>query len=383
MRSISIFLLLTSFLSASAQDVLGRMTDFFEFELHNQSGDTTAYATKVVTAPIIAFEPSTSLQFGVGAKILFKFRGSTPETRTSNIPFSIKYTLRNQVLLTSEFTLFTNREDYLIKGKGVFLKFPFSYFGIGNTTKERDVIELNINNLLFEPLLLKRIRGDLFVGGGLRYNYVWNGRFLEGMGESSADRIFLDDLNTLASGLELASTFDSRDNVLNAINGSFVEFTHGFYGRALGGENRFMLTKLDARKYYKIKHRELDVLAFQFFSKFSFGEVPLYELSALGGRDLLRGFQEGRFNDRHAVFAQAEYRWQALKSLGLVAYAGMGDVFGNLREDVRWDTMKYSIGTGLRFKIVRSENLNIRLDYAFGFGPSNDHNLYLGLAESF
>ena len=41
------------------------------------------------------------------------------------------------------------------------------------------------------------------------------------------------------------------------------------------------------------------------------------------------------------------------------------------------------MGTGLRIKIIESENLNIRIDYGRGFGVENDGNFYLGIAESF
>ena len=366
-----------------AQHFIERITNVFEFELGKEHEDTTIYRSKLVLAPVVIFEPITSFQFGIGGKFLFKPKGASPETRTSNIPLSATYTLRNQFIFGVDYTIFTNDEKFLIKGNSGFSNFPFSYFGVGNRTSEEDVLEVEINRFLFEPLVLRKIKGNLYFGGGLRFNAIWNAHLIEESEENSSTAALVDSLNNFSSGIEMAITFDSRDNVLNALHGKFVKFTHGVYGGALGSNNNFGLTKLNARAYYKLWDKRLDVLALEFFSRFSWQDVPLLELSSLGGSELLRGFQEQRFNDNHALFFQAEYRWQALSRLGFVAYTGVGDVFSNPREDLSFKNLKYTLGTGLRIKIVKSENLNIRLDYAFGLGPFRDNNFYLGIAEAF
>jgi len=139
------------------------------------------------------------------------------------------------------------------------------------------------------------------------------------------EMLFRDSLRSVSSGLEIAATFDSRDNVLNAGKGIFAEFTHGFYN-----------------------------------SK----------------------FREGRFRDRYSFFSQVEYRWQALDRIGFVFFGGVGEVTDKL-SNLGLNNLKYSLGSGIRFKIVKSENLNIRIDYALGLGTIKDQNFYLGIAEAF
>ncbi len=323
------------------------------------------------------------MQFGGGSKLLFKFKNSSPETRTSNLPTSVTYTLKNQFIVASEYTFFTNNEDYLIKGRSHFLKYPISYYGLGNESDVDQKLEIELFNVLFEPLLLKRVYKKLFIGGGVRFNKVWDVKLAEGEKPTNRSNEVIKSLNTISSGLEFASTIDSRDNVLNALTGNFIEFTHGVYHHSLGGTNNFGISKLDARTYFKIRENSLDVLALQFFTRFSWGDVPVYELSALGGRDLLRGFPESRFNDKHAIFFQPEYRWQVWERLGFVFFTGVGEVFSEFTGDFRFQQLKYSFGTGVRLKIVKSENLNIRMDYGFGMGPTIEHNIYLGIAEAF
>ena len=45
--------------------------------------------------------------------------------------------------------------------------------------------------------------------------------------------------------------------------------------------------------------------------------------------------------------------------------------------------LRYSLGTGFRMLIIPKENINLRVDYAFGLGKSNGSGFYLGLGEAF
>jgi outer membrane protein assembly factor BamA len=331
----------------------------------------------------MAYEPNTSFQFGVGTKLLFKFGDSGLDTRTSNLPASITYTLKNQYIVASDYNFFTNHENYLIKGRNHFLKYPIAYYGAGIFLPKHEKIEVELYNVLFEPLVMRRVYKKWFVGAGIRYNVNWGERLAEHETQSDASDAILKSLGTSSTGFEFASTIDSRDNILNALSGHLIEFTHGIYDKSLGGTNNFGISKIDARTYIKLSKTQLNVLAFQVFSRFTWGNTPLTELSALGGRDLLRGFPEGRFSNNHAIFVQPEFRWQMLELLGMVVYAGAGDVFEDAK-DLSFNNMKYSVGTGLRLKIVKSENLNIRFDWGLGFGPdTSESNFYFGIAEAF
>ncbi len=82
--------------------------DLFEFPI-NRAGlrkNAAAYPAKLVVAPIVSYAPETNWGLGVGAKLLFKFPRAGKETRTSNMPLTALYTLNNQLLLGSGYTLF-------------------------------------------------------------------------------------------------------------------------------------------------------------------------------------------------------------------------------------------------------------------------------------
>ena len=375
---LSAFILLS--FPTAAQGFIEKVTDLLEFNLGPAVEDTSVFQNKVVLSPIAYYEPQTNFGLGVGAKILFKPKRAQELTRTSNLPISASYTLNGQFFFFSSYTIFFPEEKWLLRGNLEFRSFPQGYYGVGNGTTEADRTEISFKQFLFEPLLLRQVTKNLFLGGGVRYNRVYDTVLDEATDELPAEFSLQDSLGSTSAGLELAGIFDSRDNVLNAQRGLLIEFTQGFYGDHLGGTNNFQLSKLDLRRYQRLNDRS--ILAINVFGRHTWNDAPAQELSTLGGPTLLRGFQEGRFRDNVAFFSQAEYRYQGTGRLGFVAFAGAGQVADRIG-DLGLGDFRYSVGAGLRLLIVPSESLNLRLDYAFGLGPSADRNFYLGIAEAF
>ncbi|MGB3617976.1 MAG: BamA/TamA family outer membrane protein [Catalinimonas sp.] len=341
--------------------------------------DSTIYPAKIVLAPIITYAPETSLGLGVGAKYLFKFRGSGDETRTSNMPISVTYTFNNQFILGSGYEIFFNQERAVLTGNFRYSVFPQFFYGVGRRTPDSNEEEFSYSRLLFEPLLgWQTPINHLFVGGGPRYNQVWGVEFgrddgilatggLPGAGGSRA------------VGLSFAALFDSRDNLLNAYRGWYALFTHGVYGEYIGSNFNFQRTVLDLRTYVRPIERRQDVLAFQFLAQMTWGDVPVVELAALGGSEMMRGYYEGRFRDRSLLAFQMEYRRRITGRLGMVAFAGLGEVSPTIG-DFDLGFVEPSVGFGLRFLIERRERLNLRFDWGFG---RNTNNYYFQVSESF
>ena len=365
---------------APAQTLIDKLTDLMEIKLGPPPQDSTRLQPAIVMAPIVYYQPRTSFGFGFGARLLFKPKNAGPEVRTSNIPIGGSYTLNNQIFFTSGYTIFFPEEKWLFRGNLDYIDFPQGFYGVGNFTTEADRLEITYQRLLVEPLLLRRIRPDLFVGAGLRYDIFFGTELLEATETLPEGASLQEELGSTAVGGELAFSLDKRNNVINATEGLLVEFTQGFFGTLLGGTHDFRLSKLDVRAYRRVHPRQ--VIGAQFFTRYAGGNAPVQELSGLGGPQLLRGYPEDRFRERLAVFAQAEWRWQALPSIGLVGYGGLGRVAPTLSE-LGPDGLYYSIGTGLRVAVIPAENINLRVDVAQGFGPVRALGFYLGLGEAF
>jgi hypothetical protein len=361
---------------------LEKLKDFFTFYPNRGAveRDSTLFLQKFIAAPVVSYSPETNLGFGIGAKYLFKFKGSGEETRTSNMPITAQYTLNNQFFLFSGFEMFTNQEKWVIEGNLLFQNYPLKYFGIGNDTPESNEDQYNYTQFLFEPIFLKQMfHRYLFIGAGVRYNKIYD---VTVRPDGIISRTRLDGFaGSTSVGAEVAALFDSRNNILNANNGWYLEFTHGEYFEVLGGTHTFNLTRIDLRHFIELKDNYQDILAFQFAGRAVRGDQPFIEYSFFGGSDIMRGYQEGRFVDRDMIAAQVEYRKRFGEDSrwGGVAFVGTGSVYNNIA-DFQFSSLKPNYGAGLRYMLDKSENLNIRVDWGFGNGTNN---LYLSIAEAF
>ncbi len=352
-----------------------KLVEYVEFRNKaDEQEDATRFRSKFVISPVLSYKPETSLGFGIGAKWLFKFKNATKDTRTLNMPISAIYTLENQIIISSGYTIFFNHENWMLKGNIGYSKFPQQYYGIGNTTSKQNEELFEYQNILFKPLLLKRIVGKFFLGGGIRYRNIWNLEYEEdGLLELEKPSGYD---GSVSAGLQVAATFDNRDNVLNAQTGSLYEIKNAFYGRRFGGIP-FQSTQVDLRSYFKLSQRD-DIIAVQGYGFFSDGGAPINEMAALGGSELMRGYYQGRFLENNMLAAQAEYRFPVADPIGMVVFVGAGEVYNRVA-DLRLRDVKVGYGAGIRLKIVKSENLNLRFDVARG----EQFNFYFGIAEAF
>ncbi len=386
---IFLLLLFTSSLG-KAQDTLSRSVrgeeSFFDkvlnyVEFRNEADrqrDTTKFRIKTVVSPVVTYAPETNWGFGLGIKLLFKPKHAGEETRTSNMPISAIYTLENQLLLRSGYTIFFRKENWMLKGDIGYSKFPQLYYGLGNNTNVSMEEVIEYQNILFSPLLLRRITEKFFLGGGIRFNRIWDVRHFVGDEEIfDEDNPVLGYNGSISAGFELAATYDNRDNVLNAFKGSLLEFRQGFYGTLFSG-SAFQNIKIDLRKYIQVSNTRRDVLAMQGLAYFTDGNAPLIELGTLGGDALMRGYYEGRFRDNNLIAGQIEYRFPLAAPLGMVVFGSAGQVYRE-REEIGFDNLKFAYGMGLRLKIVKTEDLNLRFDVARG----DKFNFYFGIAEAF
>lgn len=367
--------------SHATDETFEAIKEFFTFYPNYKAAqkDTTLYKSKFIAAPVVSYSPETNFGFGTGAKYLFKFRGSGEETRVSNMPITLQYTLNNQFFIYSGFEVFTNQEKWVISGNVLFQNYPRLFYGIGRDSPKENEEVYNYYQLTVEPIFMKQMfMRYLFIGAGIRYNHIYKtDTEADGLLEQTRPTGF--DGSTSA-GVELAALYDSRNNILNAQNGWYIEATHGFYDAVLGGTNRFELTRFDLRHYIKLWDESRDILAFQSIGQFSHGDVPFSELSLFGGSQILRGYREGRYVDRNLLAAQVEYRLTFEESrLGGVIFAGAGDVYRDL-SDFQFGNLRPNYGAGLRYLIDREENLNIRFDW--GFTPQSNY-VYLSIAEAF
>jgi len=82
---------------------------------------------------------------------------------------------------------------------------------------------------------------------------------------------------------------------------------------------------------------------------------------------------------KQSITGQIEARWCVWKRWGLVAFAGAGRITNSFSDQGANENVP-SYGAGVRFMVLQSKRINMRVDYA----RSDDSDaLYLGVGEAF
>lgn len=331
----------------------------------------------ITPLPVIYYAPETRLGLGAAAALVFRFNKWDTLSRKSNIQPYFIYTINRQILSSIGYTLFFNKEKYRTEGEVAYYYFPEFYYGIGNNLPAENQELVSYRWFRVYNKTARLIREGLFAG--LAYEYVnmyrverVPGGLLETTHPTGYD-------GSVVSGIGPAITYDTRDNVLNATKGWYADFSALFYGNATGSSNEFEKIKIDVRKFHTLWPKLHHVLAFQAVGTFVPGDAPYKHLAQLGGDVIMRGYYSGRYRDRYLIAIQAEYRIPIWRFIGAVAFVGAGSVADNMGQ-FGSNRVWPSYGAGLRIKVSKKDNINIRLDYGWGNGSEG---LYINIAEAF
>lgn len=334
-------------------------------------------STAFAIYPAFGYQPETRAQVGTIAIWVFdkKEQKNNEFYRPTSISPFFLYTFRNQVISAVDGEIFFEN-GLNLNAVTRYFNFPDNYYGIGNDN-DPDSLEKYTNRFIqLQGQLYRPLNSNLFIGGTFEIQNNWL-RELEPEG-----RLITEEVNGLDGGLIFgigpAIRYDSRNNTIYPTKGilASAEILLTYIG-----DYSYTNYTLDFRKFISIKN-EKNVLGFQVSTVFSSGSnMPFYKLPQLGGDERLRGIENASlYRDRQSFYVQTEYRRDLFWRIGMVAFAGVGDVAQNIG-DFRLDEFKYVAGIGGRFAAVRDQKLNIRAD--FGIAKGGQTAIYIGLREVF
>ncbi len=318
----------------------------------------------VFVLPLLYYTPDTRWAVGAAGVYYFKVKPSghtDVSPRVSYLQFLADYTQNKQLDTWASWHVFTQDENFLLKGDLRYRDFPDRFYGIGNNSSEAQKEQYSYQLFVFKSLQLKRVKPGFFVGFDYEFRYEYNFKYAPN--SALASGTITGYKGGIGSALGLVSISDTRDNIINPYKGRYAEFSTYFFSPLLKSTFSFQTINATYQQYWQLKPKH--VLAWQTKVRLSFGEVPFLDLSTLGNDDILRGYPKNRFRDKHFFATQLEYRFPLFWRFGVVAFAGAGDVFGE-SSTLSAENLKFSIGTGLRFVVDPAERLNIRLDYGYG-----------------
>jgi len=169
-------------------------------------------------------------------------------------------------------------------------------------------------------------------------------------------------------------------------NAEHISFALNYFPKALGSDDSFYNTSINARKYIK-GFKGDDVFAMQVYIKYCSEDAPDGALATLGTRNVLRGFPLGQYKTRMISALQAEYRYQITDThFRLTAFAGgaklshgsKGTLTGN-RDSNNGDY--YSGGMGFHYILQENAGVDYRLDLAYS--SDEEVSVYATINQAF
>jgi hypothetical protein len=197
--------------------------------------------------------------------------------------------------------------------------------------------------------------------------------------------------NTLAystSGISVNFAYDTRDNIINAYKGFYINANYQYNFTFLGSNSNGSRLWAEFRTYVGLsKQVPRHVLAFRAFGSFVVsGELPYLNLMSNGFDPINssgRGYTQGRWRGEDFVYGEVEYRFPispCSKIVGGVLFANVTTASNRDMKVPLFGYLKPGCGFGVRIMVGKNDRTNLLID--FGLGELS-HGLYLQAQEVF
>lgn len=318
------------------------------------------------------YSQDTKLGIGIVAAGIFR-----RDTTNLTIPPS-QVSLYGDVSITGYFKVGIEGSNYF-KGNKIWLYYdasfesmPSHYWGIGykmNRNDANDVEYKRLSTSLHAASLFQVFNPHFYVGPviNLEYNVgrdipnpaLWN---------NQKNSIFT---NAIGVGV----SYDSRDNTFNAYKGVYARLDQLFAPKFFGNKYAFTITEATLCNYFEVWKG--GVIATQLHTRLTYGDTPWSMMSELGGSKSMRGYWEGRYNDKCAADATVELRQRLFSRIGMVVWGGVGCISPTIPKIFKSHAL-WNAGIGLRWEF--KHRVNVRVDYGFG---ENQNGLVFSINEAF
>ena len=357
----------------------------FASPLWGQAADSTLnkQSKTLVGMPMVTSNPAMKTAFGGIGMYMFPVNRDDVLSPPSVVGLVGLYSTNKSYVFALPAMLYLAEDTYRIMAAGAVMRVnnDFSYeTDLGDLrvvySELRTIFGLEVSRKIANRTYL----GLLYFGGDTRY------RFDQGSDqENEIARLLFKALgieDNFSSSLGLKAAFDSRDYPYYPTAGLYAVLRPMYNARWLGSENDYGTISYDLEHYYSFKPRHL--LATKLAGGHSVGDVPFGGYQTYGMRGTLRGYPTGKYRGLNMVGIQTEYRWQFHNRWGMVAFGGVGTIWGGesrREEDIFEKQWLPSVGTGLRFMLSEEKHINMRLDAAWGV--NGEKGIYFGIMEAF
>lgn len=237
--------------------------------------------------------------------------------------------------------------------------FSNSFWGIGyaNADNDNNKTDYRRNRINAMARFMIKLAPKTYIGPFINYRvtqarnieddyaYLWQGQ----------------DKTVRAYTAGVSFTYDSRDFMLNASRGIFLQIDQTFTPRCFGNGNyNFSSTEATFATYGRLWKGA--ILAGELHGMFNYGHTPWAFLAEVGSNDRMRGYYAGRYADKNVIEGQLELRQHIKGRNGVVAWVALANAFDKF-DNIAWRRTLPNAGIGYRWEFKK--HINIRIDYGF------------------
>ncbi len=338
--------------------------------IHGVQAKAPATPQSWAFVPILISNAETGVQ--AGALVMHFLNPSDSLNKPSTIGFAARISQKAQIEINFFPELYLQQNLYHITSNLKYIRWPADFYGIGNGT---DILKDSADAYLAQgvdgDLTLERTWFKNFSAGPqllAKYEFI-NPKGKHGL---LTPNVQGQEGGTTA-GLGMVMTYDARDAIYWARQGTFLRFKNAYYRNAMGSDFDYESYTLEARQF--IPMFSTGALGVSALLNLKSGDIPFRELATADGDHNLRGIVRGKYRDRDLLVLQAEYKsylsdysWIShpwfKNRLGYAVFAEVGQVAHRV-EDMDWKEFRPDFGLGLRYALNPSQRMNIRIDLGF------------------
>lgn len=237
--------------------------------------------------------------------------------------------------------------------------FSTQFWGIGYANADNDDNETDYrrNRIYALARFMVKLAPNTYIGPFVNYQLT------QGKGIHDDKRHLWEgqQLTTHSNTAGLSFTYDSRDFMLNATRGVFLQIDQTFTPRCFGnGDNNYSSTEATFSTYGRLWKGA--VLAGELHGMFNYGHTPWSQLAEVGTNDRMRGYYQGRYRDKNLIEGQVELRQHIKGRNGVAAWVALANAFPDF-DHIAWRRTLPNAGVGYRWEFKK--RINIRIDYGF------------------
>jgi hypothetical protein len=318
----------------------------------------------------INYSNDTKLGIGIVAAGLYNTGNGDSITHYSNVSLYGNVTITGFYTIGIEGNHICPKEKYIIDYSTYFSSFPSKFWGLGyfdgnNNANKSEYLSRRISG---RGTFLYQLFPSLYIGPRLGFDFTMGSKFSNVSLIEGRDKIYR------AFNYGLTVSYDTRDMITNAWKGIYFTISQIFYNYIHC--KPFFKTDFQFNFYQKIWKG--GILATDTYCSIGYGDTPWTFLETVGGSTRMRGYYSGRYRDENMIALQVELRQKIYGRHGMAAWAGAGNLWGNI-DKFNWKHTLPTFGIGYRWEFKK--RVNLRLD--FGIGKDWQYSFLFGINEAF